>query len=216
MNSKTSFFNRTVFHKDCTRLWPVWALYSLILFFALPFQAYLRLPEARGYAGLQDFIGSGAWYSDLAGIQTAAVSVPEPHLRHKVWRALNTDEVAEPNVFAGIAAAAAFRHGGPWLDALRAYLYENKQLAARYLAENVPAVRWVRSEATYLMWLDVSALPDAANFARVLRGRTGLYLTGGAVYRGNGADFLRMNIACPRVRLEDGLERLKRGVESVL
>ncbi len=71
MNSKTSFFNRTVFHKDCTRLWPVWALYSLILFFALPFQAYLRLPEARGYAGLQDFIGSGAWYSDLAGIQTA-------------------------------------------------------------------------------------------------------------------------------------------------
>ena len=153
---------------------------------------------------------------NLAGIQTAAVSVPEPHLRHKVWRALNTDEVAEPNVFAGIAAAAAFRHGGPWLDALRAYLCENKQFAARYLAENVPAVRWVRSEATYLMWLDVSALPDAANFARVLRGRTGLYLTGGAVYRGNGADFLRMNIACPRVRLEDGLERLKRGVESVL
>ena len=59
---------------------------------------------------------------NLAGLQTSAAVVPNPALRHKVWRALNTDEVAEPNCFAAEAAIAAFTKGGPWLDALRAYL----------------------------------------------------------------------------------------------
>ena len=57
---------------------------------------------------------------NLAGLQTSAVAVPDGVLRHKVWRALNTDEVAEPNCFAAEAAVAAFTKGGPWLDALRA------------------------------------------------------------------------------------------------
>ena len=66
---------------------------------------------------------------NLAGIQTAAVVVPDENLRHKMWRALNTDEVAEPNAFAVDAAVAAFTKGGPWLDALREYIAGNKQLA---------------------------------------------------------------------------------------
>ena len=59
---------------------------------------------------------------NLAGIQTAAVIVPNYNLRHKVSRGLNTDEAAEPNVFAAIAPVAAFTYGGEWLDALRKYL----------------------------------------------------------------------------------------------
>ena len=50
--------------------------------------------------------------------------------------------------------------------------------------------------------------------AHFLRERTGLRLSAGGVYRGNGGAFLRMNLACPRARLQDGLERLKRGVEA--
>ena len=64
---------------------------------------------------------------NLAGLQTAAVVVPDETLRHKVWRGLNTDEVAEPNVFAVEAAIAAFEHGADWLEALRAYIQENKE-----------------------------------------------------------------------------------------
>lgn len=152
---------------------------------------------------------------NLAGLQTAAVSVPDEVLRHKVWRALNTDEAAEPNAFAVEAAVAAFTRGADWLDALRAYLYENKKLAEAYIEKEIPDVRAVASQATYLLWLDCSGLigcgREAAGF---LRRETGLYLSEGSQYGGNGADFLRMNIACPRAVLKDGLERLKNGLAA--
>ena len=152
---------------------------------------------------------------NLAGLQTAAVSVPDEVLRHKVWRALNTDEAAEPNAFAVEAAVTAFTRGADWLDALRDYLYENKKLAAAYIEKEIPGVRAVASQATYLLWLDCSGLigcgREAAGF---LRRETGLYLSEGSQYGGNGADFLRMNIACPRAVLKVGLERLKNGLAA--
>ena len=152
---------------------------------------------------------------NLAGLQTAAVSVPDEVLRHKVWRALNTDEAAEPNAFAVEAAVTAFTRGADWLDALRDYLYENKKLAEAYIEKEIPDVRAVASQATYLLWLDCSGLigcgREAAGF---LRRETGLYLSEGSQYGGNGADFLRMNIACPRAVLKDGLERLKNGLAA--
>lgn len=64
---------------------------------------------------------------NLAGLQTAAIYVSDPVLRHKVFRAINTDEIAEPNAFAIQAAIAAFTKGENWLDEVRAYLFENKK-----------------------------------------------------------------------------------------
>lgn len=150
---------------------------------------------------------------NLAGLQTSAAVVPDPVLRHKVWRALNTDEVAEPNCFATEAAIAAFTRGGPWLDALRTYLAENKRLARAYLGKALPQLRPVPSHGTYLLWLDCgSVTEDAQSLSALLRKKTGLILSPGNVYRGNGARFLRMNLACPRSRMMDGLQRLKRGI----
>lgn len=146
---------------------------------------------------------------NLAGIQTAGAMVPNPFLRHKVWRALNTDEVAEPNVFAMPAAVAAYTEGDEWLDALRAYLFENKQTVRRFLSERLPAVRLVPGEATYLLWLDCAAYTDdSARLAAEIRAKTGLYLSDGVQYGKGGETFLRMNIACPRTRVLEGLERL--------
>lgn len=151
---------------------------------------------------------------NLAGLQTAAVYVPNPVLRHKVERGLNTDEVAEPNVFAVDAAIAAFTHGGPWLDELRAYLLENKRTVSGFLEEYLPMLSLLPSQATYLLWIDCGKLTnDTGVLADFIREKTGLYLSEGAQYGGDGNRFLRMNIACPRKRLEDGLERLERGVK---
>lgn len=62
---------------------------------------------------------------NLAGLQTAAVIIPNETIRYKVWRGMNTDEVAEPNVFAMTAAITAWTQGDAWLDALRSYLFQN-------------------------------------------------------------------------------------------
>lgn len=150
---------------------------------------------------------------NLAGLQTSAAVVPNPALRHKVWRALNTDEVAEPNCFAAEAAIAAFTKGGPWLDALRAYLAENKRQAWDFLARELPQIRPIHSHGTYLLWLDCGAITSQSEeLSHYLRQTTGLRLSAGSVYRGNGNQFLRMNLACPRSRMLEGLQRLKDGI----
>ncbi len=152
---------------------------------------------------------------NLAGLQTAAVVVPDPTLRHRVWRALNTDEVAEGNAFAAAVSIAAFTEGGPWLDALNVYLSGNRKRVADYVRQEIPRLRLVPSEATYLLWLDGTDLPTGSErLGDIIRRETGLFLCDGSIYGEAGAGFLRMNIACPRVLLEDGLTRLKQGVEA--
>ena len=152
---------------------------------------------------------------NLAGLQTAAVSIPNSVLRHKVWRALNTDEVAEPNAFAVDAAIAAFTKGGPWLDELRSYIYANKKRAAAFINDTIPHVHVVPSNATYLLWLDCSGLTgSAAEAAEYIREKTGLYISEGSQYGPSGASFLRVNVACPRSTLEDGLARLREGIAA--
>lgn len=152
---------------------------------------------------------------NIAGLQTAAVCVPNPVLRHKVWRGLNTDEVAEPNAFAVDAAIAAFTKGGEWLDALRAYLEDNKTLVKEFVKRELPGLHVVPSEATYLLWVNLgSGETSAEDVAEFIRRKTGLYLSAGNPFGGDGGSFLRLNAACPRTILEDGLSRLKEGIEA--
>ena len=152
---------------------------------------------------------------NIAGLQTSAVIVPNPELRHKVNRGLNTDEVAEPNAFAIEAAIAAFQEGEQWLEELRQYLSENKQFAISFFEEHMPQVKPVISHATYLMWLDLRGITtDTEQFCKELRESTGLYLSHGSQFGGDGNFFVRMNVACPRKCLEDGLERLRSMVEK--
>ncbi len=152
---------------------------------------------------------------NLAGLQTAAVAVPNPNLRHKVWRRLNTDEVAEPNSFAVEAAVAAFTKGEAWLDSLREYIQENKNFVESFLKKEDLHIRLVPSQATYLLWLDCREMHGcAAEFTQYLRKHTGLYLSEGQQYGESGCSFIRMNIACPRSRLENGMKRLAEGARS--
>ncbi|MFD7439274.1 MalY/PatB family protein [Streptomyces sp. NPDC059861] len=152
---------------------------------------------------------------NLAGLQTASVVIPNEQIRAKVRRGLNTDEVAEPNAFAIEATIAAFTAGEPWLDALRAYIQQNKERAADFIHTELPGLKVVPSNATYLMWIDCGAITsDTTDLCRFLREMTGLHLSDGAVFGGHGRSFLRMNVACPRSRLEDGLSRLKTGIDA--
>lgn len=147
---------------------------------------------------------------NIAGMQTAAVSIPNPELRKKIWRALNTDEVAEPNSFAVPVTIAAFNEGEDWLNELRNYIFENKQLVEVFTKKH-PSLKLIPSEATYLLWIDVSGTGmSGAELEKKLKSETGVYLTAGGEYGRSGENFLRMNIACPRKRLEEALELMKR------
>ncbi len=150
---------------------------------------------------------------NVAGIQTAAVVAADTVLRHKMRQGLRTDEAAEPNIFAVNTAIAAYTEGAPWLDALREYVDGNKRLVSEFLQKNLPEIKAVPSEATYLMWLDCGSLSGSSEeISRFLREKTGLYLSEGGQYGRGGEKFLRMNVACPRSLVEDGLNRLREGI----
>jgi cystathionine beta-lyase len=150
---------------------------------------------------------------NIAGLQGAAVIAADEALRHKVWRGLNTDECAEPNAFAIQAAIAAFTVGGEWLDALRMYIAANKAMVRGYLQQELPEITMVDGHATYLCWLDCRQISrDDLQLAADIRQKTGLFLSNGSQYGAAGAGYLRMNVACPRHMVEDGLDRLRRAV----
>ncbi len=151
---------------------------------------------------------------NIAGIQTSAVYVYDENLRHKVWRGLNTDEVAEPNAFAIEAAIAAFDNGEEWLDALRVYIQKNKDYAKDYITKNLPELHMIDSKSTYLLWIDCrNVTNDSKELTSFIRQETGLYVSEGSQYGECGDTFIRVNIATPLSSVKEGLERLKRGIQ---
>jgi cystathionine beta-lyase len=152
---------------------------------------------------------------NIAGLQSACVFAKDPVLRHKVWRGINTDEVGEPNAFSMSANIAAFSECDAWVDEMREYVFENKRIACDYINSNIKGMKAAFSEATYLLWIDISGIAeDSVDFCEKLRRTTGLYLCDGAEYGEQGRSFVRMNLATQRSRVLDGLDRLKRGAEE--
>ena len=154
---------------------------------------------------------------NVASLHAATAIVPNSNLRAMVNRGLNSDEVAEPNLLAIPGTIAAYEHGHNWLEALIKQLNVNFTYAEKFINKNLPQVKVVAGAATYLIWLDVSQVSnDSQKLAEFLEKTTGLVLSPGSIYRGNGHDFLRMNLACPLTMVKDGLERLKVGLTDYL
>ena len=152
---------------------------------------------------------------NLAGLQSAAIIVANEALRNKVNRAINTDEVAEPNAFAMSATIAAY-HSQYWLDELRNYIFENKKLVREYIAQHIPELKVLDSEATYLLWIDCREITnDSTELVNEIRKKTGLILSSGEIYRGDGFHYLRMNTAYPRKVMIDALNRLHHAIEMI-
>ena len=154
---------------------------------------------------------------NIAGIQTAAIVVPDSNLRYKMWRGINTDEVGEGNCFSVVAVESAFtQEGGEWIDALREYVWENRRIAEEYIREHIPQLKTIPSDATYLMWVDcTSVTKDSDELVDLLEKNAKLMLNSGVAFGGNGNTFVRVNLACPRSLLEDGLSRLEKGIHSL-
>ena len=151
---------------------------------------------------------------NIAGLAGAAVYVHDEDIRHKVWRGINTDEVGEPNAFAVQAAIAAYNYGEEWLDELRKYIAINKDLTKTFIQNEIPHLKYVSGPATDLCWVDARSFGKGnEKFTDFLRRTTGLWISDGAAYGKAGEGFLRINVAAPKCNVEDGLERLKKGVE---
>ena len=157
---------------------------------------------------------------NIAGIQIANVVAADPEVRRRIDRALNENECCDVNVFGPAALIAAYNRSEGWLDELREYLWDNYQYTLDFLRDNIPGITVPPLEGTYLMWLDCrfaapGGIPQAGfsdSLSNYLKDSHGVVLTSGTVYGRDGEGFLRLNIACPRKTLTEGLRRLAKGI----
>ena len=113
------------------------------------------------------------------------------------------------------AIQAAYDEGEPWLDELKEYLYGNYQLLMNYFERELPQFPVSKLEGTYLVWVDVSALKmPSMEIEKSLIEEEKVWINGGTMYGRDG--FVRINLACPRARLEDGLKRIVKGFNRLL
>ena len=152
---------------------------------------------------------------NLAGLASACAIAHSTPLRNKVYRALNTDEIGEPNAFAIPANIAAYNYGDEWLDELVDYINANKAYASEFITKELPMLKAPNSSATYLLWVDISALGiDSVSFCKRLREEGGLYLNDGEEYGECGKYFVRINLATQRYRVVEGMKKLKAFIDS--
>lgn len=145
---------------------------------------------------------------NTAGLQIANIVAPDSGERARIDRAVNINEVCDVNPFGVVALKAAYSsEGSEWLEALKKYLFDNWLFLRNYLRSNLPQCPVAKLEATYLPWVDVSAFGiDSGILSERLLEDAGVWVNPGSMYGADG--YLRINIACPRSTLEEGLERM--------
>ena len=153
---------------------------------------------------------------NLAGLQITNIFISNETLREAFQKEIDKTGYDEPNALGAVACEAAYRGGQEWLDQLRAYLLENLNFLRAYLQEKIPQIHLVEPEGTYLVWLDCSELGiSGKELDQFIVEKAGLWLDGGAMFGPSGADFQRVNIACPRATLELALDKLKAAVDNL-
>ncbi|MBM7421327.1 MULTISPECIES: MalY/PatB family protein [Chryseobacterium] len=146
---------------------------------------------------------------NMAGIQVANIVAENENIRKKIDKALNVNEVCEINVFAVEALIAAYNDGEEWLEELKVYLRENYNILSKFFKEKLPHLTVLPLEATYLGWIDCTALevPTSEIVEKLLQEQK-LWLNDSAMYGDKEEKFIRINIACPRQLLNEGLSRI--------
>ena len=153
---------------------------------------------------------------NLAGLQASNIWIPGEEIRKRFVREMSRCGYSGLNRMGLIACQAAYEGGGDWLDGCRTYLRDNLDFLRAFLAERIPQVRLVEPEGTYFAWLDCSGLglPQEALDEFIIR-RAKLWLDAGHIFGGNGGQFQRVVLACPRATLRQALEQLAQAMSGV-
>jgi len=153
---------------------------------------------------------------NIAGLQIANIIASNQAIRARINKAININEVCDVSPFGVAALEAAYNNGEEWLDELLQYLKANYDYLCAYISRNKLPLTVVRLEGTYLVWIDCAALKRPSDvIVDELKRLTGLWVNGSTMYGERERPFIRMNIACPRATLKDGLDRLKRYVSTI-
>lgn len=148
---------------------------------------------------------------NTAGLQIANIVSNNAETRRKIDRAININEVCDVNPFGVVALQAAYNEGEPWLTELNEYIYGNYQALCEFFEAELPGLPVTKLEGTYLVWVDITATGMSSDelTSRLLEEAKVLVNSGTMYGAVAGEGFVRLNIACPRERMMEGLRRIK-------
>jgi cystathionine beta-lyase len=151
---------------------------------------------------------------NLAGLQVSNIFIPNPELRQKFTAEMTRVGYSQLNTLGLVACEAAYRDGEAWLTALKAYLLENLNFTRQFLRDQLPQIKLIEPQGTYLLWLDFRELGlNEDQREALLLQKAKLWLDSGAIFGKDGEGFERWNITCPRATLEKGLTALAAAVK---
>lgn len=147
---------------------------------------------------------------NLAGLAAAFMIIPDPALREKIKGLINNLHIHHGNIFGMVALKAAYLEGREWLEELIKYLQENRDTVMNFFSSELPLIRPVSLEGTYLVWLDCrdTGLNDLKLKKFFIR-EAGIAMNPGSSFGPGGSGYFRMNIGCPRSTLITVLEKIK-------
>ena len=152
---------------------------------------------------------------NMPGLISSAYIVPNKELREKFAHFLEASEMNAGNIFAYIGAVAAYEHGEEWRLQMLNYVQSNIEYVVDFLKKNVPQVKPMIPEASFLVWLECEALGmETDELHRFFSLKAGLGLNKGTIFGAGGEYHLRLNVACSRKVLEKAMKQLKSAVSG--
>lgn len=146
---------------------------------------------------------------NVAGLEISSTFIPSPNLRESYYQAMLCDGYNKPNLLGVTAAQAAYREGNQWLEEVIAYIGKNHQYLQETLEKETSCLRVTEAQAGYLAWVDGRQSgydPETLHQLFLEKGK--ILVSNGNGFGTGGSGFFRMNLACPRQTLEEGVSRL--------
>jgi cystathionine beta-lyase len=154
---------------------------------------------------------------NLAGLQISNIFIANPEIKHVFRKQVDAAGYSQLNVMGLVACEAAYKHGETWYKAMHQYVSDNINYTKSFLKENIPSVTMVNHEGTYLVWIDFRAIGLSADeLDNLIINKAKLWLDSGKIFGESGTGFQRINVACPRIVLEEALKRIKKAVEDII
>ena len=153
---------------------------------------------------------------NLAGLHISNTYIYDDTLRKKIVKELDKQGYSQSNIMGLVACQAAYTYGGDWLDELKVYLTDNLSYVREYLRDNIPEIKLVEPQGTYLIWLDCRCLRlTDRELKALIQDKAKLWTDDGYIFGAGGSGFERINIACPRSVLKEALINLKHAVDTL-
>ena len=167
------------------------------------------------YADISLICTSPSKTFNLAGLQLTNIFIKNKNIRDKFMHIIEQTGYDEPNLMGMIACQAGYSFGKEWLDEVNKYIYENLNFIRSFLKENIPKIKLIEPEASYVLWLDFREFNlDQSNLIEIIENSAGLWLDSGSKFGDSGKGFMRVNIACPKSLIKQAMEKLEKAFKN--